>query len=70
MAILIRRAYSMISRDTRPWTQAEDALLGTDFDRVIAAKLGRVTTAVTYRRKKLGIPHKKEQNERVAKDSA
>jgi hypothetical protein len=40
----------------RPWSSADDALLGTDIDRVIARKLGRSSVAVSSRRKKLGIP--------------
>jgi hypothetical protein len=38
------------------WTKAEIALLRTDADRVIAAKVGRTTNAVNRKRKKLGIP--------------
>jgi hypothetical protein len=34
----------------RHWTEAEDALLGTDQDRVIAARIGRTRSAVTTRR--------------------
>jgi DNA-binding Lrp family transcriptional regulator len=41
--------------DDRPWTKQEDALLGTDTDRAIAARLGRSTGAVIYRRKRLNI---------------
>ncbi len=44
-----------ISRDGKPWTPQEDALLGTDTDRVIAEKLGRSTVSVGNRRTKLGI---------------
>jgi hypothetical protein len=44
-----------MARDKEPWTDKEDALLGTDKDRVIAAKLKRSSTAVFNRRVKLGI---------------
>jgi hypothetical protein len=45
-----------LDRDREPWTEKEDLLLGTDLDRVIAAKLGRSSTAISNRRKKLRIP--------------
>jgi len=48
--------YAGLARDNEPWTEQEDALLGTDKDRVIAAKLRRSSVAVTVRRTKLGIP--------------
>jgi hypothetical protein len=44
-----------MARDREPWTEQEDALLGTDIDRVIAVKLKRSSTAVANRRMKLGI---------------
>jgi hypothetical protein len=47
--------YAMLDRDREPWTEHEDALLGTDTDRAIAAKLGRSTVSVGNRRVKLGI---------------
>jgi hypothetical protein len=47
---------SDLSRDREPWSAKEDALLGTDADRAIAAKLQRSSVAVMSRRKKLGIP--------------
>jgi len=34
----------------RRWTSEEDALLGTDDDEVIAAKIGRMPMSVTLRR--------------------
>ena len=37
------------------WTDAETALLGTAFDRVIAKKLGRTSKAVERKRHDLGI---------------
>lgn len=39
----------------RSFSAAEDAMLGTDNDGVIAAKIGRARAAVTVRRIKLGI---------------
>jgi hypothetical protein len=47
--------YAGLARDYEPWTKQEDALLGTDKDRVIAVKLQRSSVAVAVRRKKLGI---------------
>ena len=47
-----------LSRDGEPWTPEEDAILGTDSDRVIAAKLRRSSVAVSNRRTKLGIPRR------------
>ena len=41
----------------RPWTPAEDALLGTDLDTVIAARIGRHIATVCVRRQKLGLPN-------------
>lgn len=38
------------------WTPEEDALLGTDSDKAMAAKIGRTIDAVYARRLKLGIP--------------
>jgi hypothetical protein len=40
----------------RAWLPEEDALLGTDIDRVIAEKLGRTWSSVCSRREGLGIP--------------
>ena len=40
----------------RPWTRAEDKLLGTDFDRVIGERLGRHWATISQRRRGLGIP--------------
>lgn len=40
----------------RAWTPEEDALLGTDLDKLIADRIGRSASSVTWRRKKLGIP--------------
>jgi hypothetical protein len=51
--------YTGLARDYEPWTEQEDALLGTDIDRVIATKLKRSSVAVGMRRKKLGIPSAK-----------
>jgi hypothetical protein len=48
--------YAGLARDYEPWTVKEDALLGTDTDRVIAAKLRRSSVSIGSRRKKLGIP--------------
>ena len=39
------------------WTAEEDALLGTDTDRAIAAKTGRSLDMVFIRRQRLKIPH-------------
>jgi len=44
--------------DGHPWTVKEDALLGTDTDRAIAAKLKRSSVSVSNRRTKLGIPRR------------
>ena len=45
------------------WTEREEALLGTDTDAAIAAKLGRTPKAIEAHRRKLGIaahrPHKR-----------
>src|SRR6185437_3233699 len=38
------------------WNREEDALLGTERDRVIAKRLGRPEPGVADRRRKLGIP--------------
>lgn len=38
------------------WTDRDEALLGTDLDRLIAVKLNRTPNAVTQRRIALGIP--------------
>jgi hypothetical protein len=38
------------------WTPAEERMLGTTFDSVIAATIGRSRDAVKKRRKQLGIP--------------
>jgi hypothetical protein len=40
----------------RAWRPEEDAMLGTDIDRVIAEKLGRTWSSVCSRREGLGIP--------------
>ena len=40
----------------RPWTQAEDLLLGTFPDRELAKRLERTVRAVASRRRGLGIP--------------
>jgi len=40
----------------RPWTPEEDALIGTDRDRVVAERLGRSVKAVQMRRFAMGIP--------------
>jgi hypothetical protein len=58
-----RRSYSInkMARDHEPWTSQEDALLGTEKDRIIAAKLKRSSTAVSNRRLKLGIPAAKNR---------
>ena len=45
------------ARNKRPWTQEEDALLGTASDTEIAARLGRHVAVVCIRRQKLGIPN-------------
>jgi len=42
-------------RKRRPWTPAEDAVLGTAPDTEIAARLGRHIAIVCIRRQKLGI---------------
>ncbi len=39
-----------------PWTTAEINQLGTDFDRVIAKRVGRTTEAVRSARKYHGVP--------------
>jgi len=39
----------------KTWTRAEDAMLGTMFDRLVAERLGRSSKSVYKRRKKLGI---------------
>jgi hypothetical protein len=50
------RLDGQMARDQQPWTPQEEALIGTDTDRAIAAKLKRSSTAVSNRRMKLGIP--------------
>ena len=37
------------------WTEAEERLLGTDIDRVVAQKLGRTAVSVRHRRQHLGL---------------
>ncbi len=44
-----------MQNDGRPWTPADDALLGSDTDRRVAHRLGRSSVAVSNRRVKLGI---------------
>lgn len=44
------------ARGSRPWTAAEDALLGTATDAEVAATIGRKRYTVQERRAKLGIP--------------
>lgn len=44
-----------MSKDGRTWSTEEDALLGTNTDRIIAERLGRSSVSVSNRRKKLGI---------------
>ena len=46
-----RKTYPM-----RPWTPKETLLVGTTWDRVVAAQIGRSEMSVRMRRKKLGIP--------------
>jgi hypothetical protein len=48
-------ALSSFQLNSRPWTAAEDALLGTDTDREIGRRIHRSTVAIWNRRKKLGI---------------
>jgi len=48
-----------LKNDRRRWTDKEVALLGTDFDRVIADQIGRTRKAVeTERRKRKIKPHR------------
>jgi hypothetical protein len=57
MSEVQRRLYAEGQRPNgRPWTPAEDALLGTDSDGRIANRLGRRLDAVFRRRRRLGIP--------------
>lgn len=42
--------------ERRPWKPLEDALLGTNYDRVIARKIGRSYSSVCERRLKLRVP--------------
>jgi len=44
--------------EVRPWTAEELALLGTDYDRAIAARIGRAEDTVQKMRKSMGIPSK------------
>jgi hypothetical protein len=53
--------------DDRPWTKQEDALLGTDTDRAVAARLQRSTGAVIYRRKRLNIEGFRTRSKRAEK---
>ncbi len=48
--------------DRRLFTPEEDALLGTDLDRVIAERIGHNLKSVAKRRKLLGIPSFREQH--------
>lgn len=50
----------------RAWTPKEDAILGTDLDKVVAERLGRPASVATWRRKKLGIPRFAGWRESVA----
>jgi hypothetical protein len=43
--------------EDRPWTAAEDKLLGTKLDSVLAKELGRRVVTVRKRRKRKEIPH-------------
>lgn len=47
--------YGFLPGSSHSWTPAEDALLGTDIDDVIAKRIGRKPWAVGLRRKMLGI---------------
>ncbi len=45
-----------ISRQRGGWTPEQEALLGTDTDKAVAALLGRTPQSVTSHRRQLGIP--------------
>jgi hypothetical protein len=44
-------------RARRPWTSAEDSLLGTMSDTELAARLDRHIATVCIRRQKFGVPN-------------
>jgi hypothetical protein len=48
-------ALQTVMHERQPWTPAEEALLGTDQDAVIAKRLGRTRPAVSARRCLLNI---------------
>jgi hypothetical protein len=45
----------LVPQKTHDWTLEEEALLGTDYDNVLADQLGINSTQVTYHRNKLGV---------------
>jgi DNA-binding transcriptional regulator YiaG len=55
-ALWRRRGHRARNPNHRPWTAAEDALLGTDWDAVVAGRLGRSLKSVHMRRFAKGIP--------------
>jgi hypothetical protein len=61
---LALRIPSPLPRQIRRWTRAEEKLLGTDRDTVIAKKLRRSEDAVADRRRKLKIPKSGNQRPR------
>jgi hypothetical protein len=61
MVIRLKRAKLGIApfrpmAEIRPYSEADIALLGTDTDHVIGARLGRASYAIAWERKQLGIP--------------
>src|SRR5260221_7674062 len=61
-AIVVKRYVLGIPRhigaeENQPWTAAEDRLLGTKLDSVLAKELGRGVAAIRKRRKRKRIPH-------------
>jgi hypothetical protein len=51
-----RSANARKSYPLKPWTSREQALLGTMWDRKVAARIGRSEISVRMQRRKLGIP--------------
>lgn len=56
MSATFRARGNWLQPHTRPWTAADDALLGTARDAEVARRQGRTTRAVYLRRFKLGVP--------------
>lgn len=55
-------------KSPRPWTESEDALLGTMPDGDLACMINRNRTAIRLRRSSLGIPRRSKRHDWTRKD--